>query len=168
MIPAQRISADKVKEYFFAGKAFVTLKNSTTQNRFTFKIKAPKVQNVDKPIFFVHVLTGSDNEGSYSFMGTIFDKTNFVHSKKSVLSQDAVSVKVIRGFLAFLHVDKVPKDVEVWHEGKCGRCGRKLTVPESIYTGIGPDCASIMQKEHLDMLSLANGQGLSLASLKAA
>lgn len=32
-------------------------------------------------------------------------------------------------------------ECEVWHEGRCGRCGRKLTVPESIETGIGPDCA---------------------------
>jgi hypothetical protein len=32
----------------------------------------------------------------------------------------------------------------VWHEGRCGRCGRKLTVPESIESGFGPECASIL------------------------
>lgn len=26
-------------------------------------------------------------------------------------------------------------------EGACGRCGRKLTVPGSIASGIGPTCA---------------------------
>jgi hypothetical protein len=31
---------------------------------------------------------------------------------------------------------------EVYHEGRCGRCNRKLTVPESIETGLGPECAS--------------------------
>ena len=34
------------------------------------------------------------------------------------------------------------KSLEIWHEGRCGRCGRKLTVPSSIESGIGPECAS--------------------------
>jgi hypothetical protein len=32
--------------------------------------------------------------------------------------------------------------LEVWHEGRCGRCGRRLTVPESIESGLGPECAT--------------------------
>lgn len=35
---------------------------------------------------------------------------------------------------------ELPEQVEVWHEGRCGRCGRRLTVPESISTGFGPEC----------------------------
>jgi hypothetical protein len=34
---------------------------------------------------------------------------------------------------------------EVWHEGKCGKCGRALTVPSSILTGIGPECSKSYQ-----------------------
>ena len=36
---------------------------------------------------------------------------------------------------------KKPSDIglEVWHEGRCGKCGRKLIVPESIARGIGPE-----------------------------
>jgi hypothetical protein len=33
------------------------------------------------------------------------------------------------------------------HEGKCGRCGRLLTVPSSIESGIGPECSKIMRGE---------------------
>ena len=36
----------------------------------------------------------------------------------------------------------LPANVTVWHEGKCGACGRKLTVPDSIKSGIGPVCAA--------------------------
>jgi hypothetical protein len=36
----------------------------------------------------------------------------------------------------------LPDKVEVWHEGRCGKCSRRLTVPESIATGLGPVCAS--------------------------
>jgi uncharacterized metal-binding protein YceD (DUF177 family) len=30
--------------------------------------------------------------------------------------------------------------VDVDHMGKCGRCGRPLTVPESVRSGFGPEC----------------------------
>ena len=40
----------------------------------------------------------------------------------------------------------LPPSVEVWHEGNCRRCRRKLTVPASIELGLGPDCASDLGK----------------------
>ena len=38
--------------------------------------------------------------------------------------------------------------VTIRHEGRCGRCGRKLTTPASIDTGIGPVCAERMGIPH--------------------
>ena len=35
----------------------------------------------------------------------------------------------------------LPDVVEIWHEGGCKCCGKKLTVPASIELGMGPDCA---------------------------
>ena len=35
----------------------------------------------------------------------------------------------------------LPTSIEVWHEGLCSHCARKLTVPASIQLGLGPDCA---------------------------
>jgi hypothetical protein len=40
---------------------------------------------------------------------------------------------------------ELPKGLKVHHEGRCCRCGRKLTVPESIETGLGPECASRLE-----------------------
>jgi hypothetical protein len=37
--------------------------------------------------------------------------------------------------------------LEFWHEGRCGRCGRRLTVPDSIASGYGPECVLVKQKE---------------------
>ena len=31
----------------------------------------------------------------------------------------------------------LPTFIEIWHEGKCGKCGRTLTVPDSIINGLG-------------------------------
>jgi len=36
----------------------------------------------------------------------------------------------------------LPEKAQVWHEGRCGACNRKLTVPDSISAGLGPKCAS--------------------------
>ena len=37
--------------------------------------------------------------------------------------------------------------VEIWHEGKCGKCGRPLTVPSSIENGLGPSCLKKLSKQ---------------------
>jgi hypothetical protein len=34
----------------------------------------------------------------------------------------------------------LPESVEFFHEGRCGKCGRKLTTPESVTAGFGPEC----------------------------
>jgi hypothetical protein len=54
---------------------------------------------------------------------------------------DALCVK---GFAFFWHhVERghIPTELVIRHNGSCGRCGRKLTVPTSIKAGIGPECA---------------------------
>jgi hypothetical protein len=35
----------------------------------------------------------------------------------------------------------LPERIEVWHEGCCRYCSKRLTVPASIELGMGPDCA---------------------------
>ena len=36
----------------------------------------------------------------------------------------------------------LPEALRVLHHGRCGRCGRKLTTPESIRLGLGPVCVT--------------------------
>lgn len=56
----------------------------------------------------------------------------------------------------------LPSNVEVWHEGSCCFCAKRLTVPASIELGMGPDCA-----EERGFLALWNtlvqnpGQGIA-------
>jgi hypothetical protein len=73
-------------------------------------------------------------------------------------------------------VDKglvLPADIEVWHEGNCRRCRRKLTVPASIELGLGPNCATEVGKgEEWTRLNILLGHdleayGQSLAKLAA-
>lgn len=50
-----------------------------------------------------------------------------------------------RGFAWFWRTlnseNPFPEGFEFWHEGRCGKCARRLTVPESIAQGFGPECA---------------------------
>lgn len=125
-------------KFMFAGKSVVTFVNTQTGNRFTYKIK----QAMDSNLFFISVLTNSD---VYSYIGTCIDG-NYKHGRKSQISQAAQSVKVFNYMLNKLITDTLPDFLEVWHEGFCGKCGKRLTVPSSILTGIGPDCIKKLSK----------------------
>ena len=140
-----KLTNTNAKEFFFAGKAIVTLRNATTGNRFTYKITKSKG---NKEVFFVNVFTGTDNTTmyAYTFVGTIFNRSEFRHSPKSSMPSNTKPVAVINAFVGFLNHNSLPKDVEMWHEGFCGHCGKRLTVPESILSGFGKLCDSKRHK----------------------
>ena len=135
----REIKRDSIDKFIFAGNAYFTVRNSRTGNRFTFRVSKPKNKRGDGEVHFVSVLTGPENTNNYSFLGTIFDKTNFRYSRKSAIGADAQSAKAWEWF--FQKRNSLPDFIEVWHAGRCCRCGRMLTVPESIEAGIGPECA---------------------------
>jgi len=49
-------------------------------------------------------MTGKDNEKSYSFLGTLFGKFNYQHSKKSTLSATDKKVEVFQSLLILLKI----------------------------------------------------------------
>ena len=146
-------TAEVVNDFIFAGKSTVTLRNAKSGNRFTYKVKRVK----DKEIFFVSLMTGSDNEASFSFIGTIFDGNTFVYSGKSQVSKSSVGYKAFCWVFNRLVTGGSLETVTVWHEGKCARCSRKLTVPESIETGFGPECVKLNKKRVDKFTSLSLG-----------
>lgn len=84
---------------------------------------------------------------AWSFMGTIWPEEGrpwkYNHSAKSKLPETDPAVKATAWIARMLpfSVDHLMKEADWWHEGRCGRCGRRLTVPESIESGFGPECA---------------------------
>lgn len=126
--------------FLFAGKAIVTIRSKKTGTRFTYRVRKARVLPGITPIYFVDVLNGSDNTHDYAFIGTIRN-TMFCWSPKGGIGYEAPCVEAIRWTVDHFSKGIYPCTLEVWHEGRCGRCGRLLTVPESIQTGIGPECA---------------------------
>ncbi len=125
-------------KFIFAGKSLVTFVNTNTGNRFTFKVKQAKNSN----LFFVSVLTSPE---VYTYIGTATEGV-YRHGRKSHITKDSQSVKVFEYVINKLKSQNLPEFIEVWHEGKCGKCGRTLTVPASIATGIGPECIKSLSK----------------------
>lgn len=122
--------------FIIAGRATFTVINPASGGRFTFRVRTQG----DGPAF-VDVLTGSNNEGDFSRLGLIFDDERFVVPRAWEIGSDAPSAVAFRWVFARLTRGADLRGVEVWHEGRCGACNRKLTVPDSIETGLGPICA---------------------------
>jgi hypothetical protein len=137
------LSLENAKQAITAGKAILTIKNKETNNHFTYRVKRAK-NSVDR--FFVSVLTGSDNNSNYTYAGML-QQGSFRTTNGSKIGSDATSVRVFNAVsgLLFSH-NRIHKSVEIWHEGTCCRCGRKLTTPESLQNGIGPECIKLIGK----------------------
>jgi Family of unknown function (DUF6011) len=148
-------TAKEAVDFILAGNATFTIRSKESGERFTFRVKKPK-KKVDSPygagdqpsnptIYFIELLTGSSNETDYGYLGFIRNG-QYIHG--GIKARITVRAK---SHLAFVWVwdrlanDRIPSNIEIWHEGRCGRCGRKLTVPSSIASGLGPECAGKME-----------------------
>ena len=130
--------AATAKEFILSGAALITLVSQQTEARYTFKI-----QDGDN-IHFVKLLTGRD---VFTYLGVIRNDV-FTLTRKSSMHELSTPYR------AFLHMwrwlveaDAIAPKLEIWHNGKCGRCGRPLTVPASIERGFGPECQEIIDRE---------------------
>jgi len=135
-LAGQLTTIESICRFAFAGKAPLTLRSRKTGTRFTYRITESK----DGQRHYVALLAGADNEGDYQYLGT-FHGGHYAHGRKSAITPFAPSARAFAYFAENLQRSILPTDLEVWHEGKCAHCGRKLTVPTSISTGFGPDCA---------------------------
>lgn len=134
---------EQLNKLITAGKSVLTFLSTKTGTRITYKFKVHNepLRGGGKfsKLIFVTVL----NENKYKFIGTIFIGNNpkFFWSDKSPISPSSPIIKGIDFITRKTFAGEIINDLEVYHNGYCVRCGRILTVPESITTGIGPECA---------------------------
>lgn len=63
-------------------------------------------------------------------------------SRMRMVSEEDENFRVARWALGLTWAGRQePEGYVIKHAGRCGRCGRILTVPESIDLGLGPECA---------------------------
>ena len=146
-----------IREFLFAGQAIFTIVSLKSGLRFTYKVRAKK-QDVEElarrtaagevteegfVCHFVNLLRGPDNTTDFAYLGVLRKPGRFFTTPKSRITQHPASHKALVWFLEALKTER--QDVfgiqlEFCHAGRCGVCGRLLTVPSSVATGIGPVC----------------------------
>lgn len=146
------------KEFVLAGNAIFTIE--VGQLTKTLKEHAPhytyRVQKVEASerfpeSYFVQSLTGPQNTSDYVYLGKLNPTTGLVQlTAKSSFPETSFRVRLLRRVLACVwagdHDAYEKHGFKTHHEGRCGRCGRTLTTPESIESGIGPICAGKMER----------------------
>jgi len=139
------MSPAEIKRFLLAGAALFTLDNGSGRH-FTYKISKKEPQpgrRYTDPSYFVGVLDGPE---SFSYMGLLNPRRGTITpTKGSKVSGQALSAVAIGWALRLIWAGKsLPAPSKLLHAGKCGRCGRPLTDPISVQSGIGPDCAEQM------------------------
>lgn len=128
------------REFLTAGHAIFTVSNLAGEH-YTYKVSAPDKQDPNRPIWFVAVLTGPNNQRDYTYLGLLNAKGEVVPTK-ATKAPDSVPFRVAKWATKLVWEGKtLPEGYKLHHEGRCGHCGRPLTTPESVESGIGPICA---------------------------
>ena len=135
-------SADVTRRFMLGGNAIVTFESGKTGVHFTYRVQAPKKPRGGAVSHFVSVLTGPDQ---FQYLGCIFQSTLYSHGRNSKIGSDAKSAQAFAWAWKKLSAGIMPGGMAVFHEGRCGRCGRRLTVPESVTSGFGPECSARME-----------------------
>ena len=129
-------TAEDARAFILSGNAYLTIRSLKTQVRYTFRVKRSKSDD----IYWVSTLYGVDNTSNYSYVGMIASDGKFMLTGKSRFNEKSPQCEAFSWVWGWLREGVIKDTLEVWHEGRCGVCGRKLTVPESIEKGIGPEC----------------------------
>lgn len=123
-----------------SGAAF-TVKSKMTGKEFTYKIS-----NVFwKGYNYLHVKVEKEYL-NFAYMGyyregNVFQKQNNVATKIDTPARDAISWILRQLYKG--NISGLDSNIEVYHLGKCLRCGKTLTDSESIQRGFGPVCKNI-------------------------
>lgn len=145
-------TAKAALDYIMAGNAYFTLRSKATGTRYTYRVSLATCKKCGKSFtcecgiplpHFVNLLTGPENTSDYTYLGVI-RQGKFWLTGASKMQKTSKPVRAIEWTLGILRTGDLPDNLEIWHDGNCGRCGRTLTVPESVERGIGPECAARM------------------------
>lgn len=128
----------ELDKYVMGGNATFTLVHKPTSIRYTYKV----TQDGSNPRrFFVRVLFGPDNESDYRYLGLFYDDTLRIRpTKASCVIESSTRFKLFQRLLDTIDAGDTDENCLFYPSGKCARCGRKLTTPESIESGFGPEC----------------------------
>lgn len=125
------VPRDQMLEFAFGGNAHFTMVNTGTGEHRVYHIWRKK-QDV------VLCVSQEIEYGTGEMLGTIRDGKYIPASYKSKDHEDKVFA--FHKLVILLQENRLNPIMDMYHHGTCGKCGRRLTSPESIELGIGPEC----------------------------
>ena len=126
----------RIRNYIFGGRGVVTLKSpSGIHHSYVFKRPKNEDQFPDD-VIFVYAL----HDNSKLFYVGMVENNQFRLTRSSRFLPDTEIVRGARYIMKMAFYDNLDTPMELYHEGVCSICGRPLTNPKSIQTGIGPRC----------------------------
>lgn len=136
-----------IDRYIFGGQAIFTVYSERIGTRYTFKTVKAKKPARDVYWVFVLCMPDNNNDKSYRFIGAVSKQEGYKYSNKARhdFKPDCNSNKALIWFFEKLLNGTLKTNhpyVKVYHEGRCGRCGRRLTTPQSLKIGLGPECSN--------------------------
>lgn len=147
-----RLSLADLRRYIDAndgrcGALVTVVAGSAAGARRTFRFRAKtkaKLAAHERKAYFLDVLSGPDNGVDYANCGSLVQLANGgceyrTYGEVSATTRAAATL-LAGGLNTQPGWPPLPAGVEFWHQGTCARCGRSLTVPESIASGLGPEC----------------------------
>lgn len=126
--------------FLLSGRARFTLESKRTGKRYTYEIRRTRIRDSDDPAsaarrpYFVDLLVGPDEWRKLAWF--LPGDSTLRAPRNSVGIARTPAWRALQWYLHHLGDDRA----NFWHSGRCGRCGRELTDPASIETGLGPIC----------------------------
>mgnify|MGYP006875944118 CR=1 FL=1 len=151
--PCDDVSA--IQLYVTGGNAIFTLVSPATRRRYTYKMVRSKSSDRQ---YEIRLLQGDDLTSleAWHFIGRFYDELpltanypriwfksygwcyypgHWITVRDGLLYSDQAIA-----WLLLRTSEYLKKGCQFWMSDRCARCGRLLTVPESIKTGFGPKC----------------------------
>ncbi len=145
------ISPNQFRNFIFAGRSIFTLENNETGNYLTFRVKQMKRHG--QPIdgqFTVECKSLGDKDYGYKLLG--FVNIEARRFKRRYWDNSHLGVVTWMWLLKNIERLEAFSKLAIYHEGHCCKCGLPLTVPESIDSGIGPECQKRVYAKSIGIL----------------
>lgn len=142
------MTTEQTKNFILAGRAVFTISNgkpAPDARDYTFKVTRKTDPGRAGNLYFVGLLTGSDNDSDYTYLGMLDHVTGWTRpTAKSTLLSTSTPFVALNWALGLIWAGKpLSGNARLQHVGRCGKCNRALTVPESIDSGLGPECSGL-------------------------
>jgi hypothetical protein len=133
------MSPAETKDFILGGRAQFAVDNGTGRR---FVYRATRKENAGKVVYFLSVDSKLKGGRDGAYMGLIDPDSGHVRltGKSRFIANDPAYKAAEWALQRTWNGKGLPLPSSLTHVGRCGRCGRLLTHPDSIQSGLGPEC----------------------------